>query len=576
MATTTDRKWHFMPTIMLLISMVIGLSIYQVTLDKWVSNNMKDNLTDLLSDIVYEMNEDNPDFPSLNSELIAEYISHLPQATSEKRISLISMSGKVLGDSSISHRELNTLDNHADRQEVIGALKNGSGFNIRFSETLGINMLYVAKTLPLHDSLFIVRLSTPMTLLKSMSSELMTILITLMASSLFIMVLSTVISIRRIDLRVKNEQSLQEERIKQRTFEIELLHRLASMLAACNSFDEAQNVIADIVPRILGDINGSIALMRNSRNQLAIKLDWGQKWPSAMSYTPDECWALRRGKHHLSNDSYHSLPCSHNSAIGDDQTLCIPLTAHGNTIGILHLYFGDKNYQVSTSIKQLTFTISEHLGLALANLSLQEKLRSQALIDPLTSLFNRRHFENVIEEQLINAERDKLPLSLLMLDLDHFKRFNDNFGHDAGDYVLKEISRVLLETVIEKDTVYRLGGEELAVITPNFSPSQAIELANNICHIVEKLHLSLKGTSLGTLTVSIGIASFLDSKVNKDELVKYADVALYKAKDQGRNRSVHYLEQYNEPLPHNGNSVPLELLPHPNNKDDESDECMNS
>ncbi len=576
MGTTNDRKWHFMPTIMLLISMVIGLYIYQVTLDKWVSNNMKDNLTDLLSDIVYEMNEDNPDFPNLNSELIAEYISHLPQATSEKRISIISKDGTVLGDSSISHRELGTLDNHSDRIEIIGAINNGSGFNIRYSDTLGIDMLYVATLLPLYDSLYIVRLSTPMTLLKSMSSELMTILVTLMSSSLLIMVLSTVVSIKRIDLRVKNEQSLQEERIKQRTYQIELLHRLANMLAACNSFDEAQNVIADIVPRILGDINGSVALMRNSRNQLAIKLDWGQKWPSAMSYTPDECWALRRGKHHLSNDSYHSLPCTHNSAVGDDQTLCIPLTAHGNTIGILHLYFGDKNHHVSTSTKQLAFNIAEHLGLALANLSLQEKLRSQALIDPLTSLFNRRYFETAIEEQLTTAKRDKLPLSLLMLDFDHFKRFNDNFGHDAGDYVLKEISRVLLETVVEGDSVCRLGGEELAILAPNLGPSQAIELANNICHIVEKLHLSLKGISLGTLTVSIGVASFPDSKVNKDDLVKYADVALYKAKDQGRNRTVHYLDQYNDSSLHNGNAAPLELLPHSKRKGDKSDECMNS
>jgi diguanylate cyclase (GGDEF)-like protein len=555
MGTATSRKWHYLPTTMLLISMISGLYIYQITLDEWVTNNMKDNLTDLLSDIAYEIHEDNPNFPGLTSEDITEYINHLPQATNEKRISIIAEDGTVLGDSSISHRELSTLENHANRAEINIAFTQGSGFDIRYSSTLGINMLYVATLLPLHNSTYVVRLSMPMTLLKSMSSDLMTILFILMSSSVLIMIVSTVISIRRIDERIKAEKDLQEERIQQRTFQIELLHRLANMLAACNSFTEAQKVIADIVPRILGDINGCVSLMRNSRNQLTIKLDWGQQWPAAMSYSPQECWALRRGKYHLSNDTHHSLPCSHNSDVGDDQILCIPLTAHGNTIGILHLYFGDKNCIVSQETRQLAFTVAEHLGLALANLSLQEKLRTQALIDPLTGLFNRRHFETTIEEQLMLAKRDEKPLSLLMLDLDHFKRFNDNFGHDAGDYVLKEISRLLIDTVDTADIVCRLGGEELAVLTPHLNAEHALTLAKRLCHSVEKLHLSLNSISLGTLTVSIGIATFPDSNVNKADMVKYADVALYKAKDQGRNRAIHYLHDPTNVSP------PLELHP---------------
>lgn len=147
-------------------------------------------------------------------------------------------------------------------------------------------------------------------------------------------------------------------------------------------------------------------------------------------------------------------------------TMCIPLTAHGNTIGMLHLCL-DGTDALADDTKRLAFTIAEHLGLALANLRLQEKLRSQAMRDPLTGLFNRRYFEEAFEKELSEASHKNTPISLLMLDLDHFKRFNDNFGHDAGDYALKEVANLLIREVDEEHIVCRLGGEELAIIAPN-------------------------------------------------------------------------------------------------------------
>ena len=113
------------------------------------------------------------------------------------------------------------------------------------------------------------------------------------------------------------------------------------MLAACNSINEAQMVVEDILSRILGDLNGVVSLMRSSRNQLLLKLDWGGTCPGSKTYAPEECWALRKGKFHLAKDKYTTLPCSHMSATGADQTLCIPLTAHSNTIGMMHIYLVD-------------------------------------------------------------------------------------------------------------------------------------------------------------------------------------------------------------------------------------------
>ncbi|MGF1740430.1 sensor domain-containing diguanylate cyclase [Vibrio profundum] len=203
----------------------------------------------------------------------------------------------------------------------------------------------------------------------------------------------------------------------------------------------------DIIPRLLGDLNGCVAIMRESRNQMEVQLDWGGEWPANKMYAPHECWALRKGKHHLSHDLYHYLPCAHMAGQDKGQTLCVPLTAHGNTVGMFHIHFDNGEEFVSGETKQLALTIAEHLGLALANLSLQEKLRAQALSDPLTGLYNRRYFEEAMDSAWLHAEKYQKPLSIIMLDLDHFKRFNDNFGHDAGDYVLKEVSSLLKKMV---------------------------------------------------------------------------------------------------------------------------------
>jgi diguanylate cyclase (GGDEF)-like protein len=426
------------------------------------------------------------------------------------------------------------------RPEYIQAWEEGSGRDIRYSNTLQVDLLYVAKKLYVAGNEYIIRLAIPMHLLGKMAQHLMAILVVLASVSVALLATSSYISNRQITARVQKEQGLQEERIAQRTYEIELLHRLANMLAACKSIGEAQDVVADLIPRILGDINGSVAIMRSSRNLLEVKLDWGQPWPAAHTYAPEECWSLRKGKFHLTNDDFHCISCSHMSAVGNDQTMCIPLTAHGNTIGMLHLYFGAPDISVDQHTRQLAFTVAEHLGLALANLNMQEKLRFQALSDPLTGLYNRRHFEEQLDLALLNSERDGKEMALLMLDLDHFKRFNDNFGHDAGDYVLKTISNLLVDNAGSEDVVCRLGGEELAIILPNTSHEQALTYSQVICEKVRELHLEMKGLSLGRLGISIGIAISPSDSSDAEHLVKSADIALYDAKEQGRDRAVLY------------------------------------
>lgn len=543
MSKLIDKKWQMLPVIALSVCMLVGLYGFYITLEKSIHDSVRRTTESLLADVIYEIQEDAPSF--ISSQTIDDYIGDLTQADVDARIQVINGFGTVVGDTALSDRALVDLDNHADRPEFIKAWETGVGEDVRFSSVLSVDMFYSARKMYVGDQDYVIVLAVPMHHLKSITYQLMGILIGLALLSLAILITTSVWSHRQIILSVTAEKQKQDERIRQRTLEIELMHRLANMLAACNNLIEAQRVVEDIVPRILGKVNGSISLMRSSRNQLVTQLDWGEAWPGSRSFAPDECWSLRKGRSHLSIEAFHNLSCEHMASIEQNQTLCIPLTAHGNTIGIMHLYFGQGDVEVDEITTQLAHSVAEHLGLALANLSLQEKLRSQALSDPLTGLYNRRFFEQKLTEHVNNSATSTESLSLLMLDLDHFKRFNDNFGHDAGDYVLKEISAMLKRTVSDDEIACRLGGEELAVILPHSDMDEATEYADNIVTQIRTMHLEHKGLSLGQLSVSIGVSTYPEPSSDIEGLVKMADKALYMAKEQGRDRVVNY-RQYSD------------------------------
>ena len=535
-----DKKWQTLPIVILSFSMLVGLYGFYITLEKLVVENERNHLVSLMSDVVYEIREDSSLFtPGVD---VDDYIGNLTQASTRLRIQVINTDGVVIGDTDLSDHALASVENHSNRPEFQQALKTGLGSDVRFSTVTSVDRIYYSHKESMNGSSFVIVISSPMHQLKQMNFQLMGILIGMVVLSLSFLIGTSYVSNRQIVHKVEEEQKKQDERIRQRTHEIELMHRLANMLAACNNMVEAQQIVSDILPRILGKVNGSVSLMRASRNQLITQLDWGEAWPGSASFAPEECWSLRKGRAHQSNDDFHSLTCGHMQEMENNQTLCIPLTAHGNTIGIMHLYFGQGHIEIDPITEQLAFSVSEHLGLALANLSLQEKLRSQALSDPLTGLFNRRFFEQKLEEHSMNSATSEQPLSLLMLDLDHFKRFNDNFGYDAGDFVLKEISALLKQSVREDEIACRLGGEELAVLLPHYTMQQATEFGQTLCDAVRSMHLEHKWLSLGQLGVSIGVATYPKPASDTESLVKMADNALYMAKDMGRSRVVNYEE----------------------------------
>jgi diguanylate cyclase (GGDEF)-like protein len=182
--------------------------------------------------------------------------------------------------------------------------------------------------------------------------------------------------------------------------------------------------------------------------------------------------------------------------------------------------------------------VAEGVGLSLANLKLRETLRSQAIRDDLTGLFNRRYMEETLDRELHRVTRLGIPLGLAMLDLDHFKRYNDTYGHHAGDELLRSLGRLIRSQVREDDVACRYGGEEFLLILPGASLEVTLERTEQMRQCVQQLHELRPGQFLHPITISIGLAIFPDNGSTGSALIQVADAALYRAKKEGRNRVV--------------------------------------
>jgi diguanylate cyclase (GGDEF)-like protein len=288
-----------------------------------------------------------------------------------------------------------------------------------------------------------------------------------------------------------------------------------------------------------GQLSGAVYLFGASRNVVELVTSWGDL-PVAKTFAPADCWALRRGRAHHVSPSGAEPPCRHTSDSEHSSAMCVPMLAQGEALGVLHLVgaagLGD---QVFTAIaKRLAVAAAESCALALASIRLREKLADQSLRDSLTGLYNRRYAEETFEREIARAKREAAPVSVLMLDLDHFKRFNDEFGHDAGDTALREAATVLVEAVRTSDVVSRMGGEEFLILLPGASLEATLRKSDAMREKLKALELFHRGRRLPSLTFSAGAATFPANGETPDALLRAADAALYEAKHAGRDRTV--------------------------------------
>ncbi|MBU1001306.1 MAG: sensor domain-containing diguanylate cyclase [Proteobacteria bacterium] len=219
---------------------------------------------------------------------------------------------------------------------------------------------------------------------------------------------------------------------------------------------------------------------------------------------------------------------------GTDRAIMLPLKAGGKDFGTLAL-LTPTPVRLTKQQRDVLHSAVNHLGLALKNALLFREVKLKADHDGLTRIFNRQFFDNRFMEEMRRSTRYGQDISLMMLDLDHFKNINDTHGHQAGDLVLKEIGSLLMESLRTTDFAARYGGEEFAVILPHTGEEQAWLLAERLRRKVEKLNLKHDGKVL-SVTTSIGVASLSATSFSRNpDLIKAADRALYLAKASGRN-----------------------------------------
>jgi diguanylate cyclase (GGDEF)-like protein len=185
-------------------------------------------------------------------------------------------------------------------------------------------------------------------------------------------------------------------------------------------------------------------------------------------------------------------------------------------------------------LSQLPYLVSQ-LKLLINRAHIYEKLQKISITDSLTHIANRSYFMKRYEEEFSRSEKFGLPLSFLMIDIDHFKNYNDKYGHLVGDVILRELARGLRENIREIDFIGRFGGEEFSVFLPQTSKEQALQVAERLRETIADTEFSAYDEKV-RLTVSIGIATFPQNSKDRDFLIEVADKTLYKAKQAGRNR----------------------------------------
>ncbi|WP_105639108.1 sensor domain-containing diguanylate cyclase [Cronobacter dublinensis] len=339
-------------------------------------------------------------------------------------------------------------------------------------------------------------------------------------------------------IHIFRENGLARQRLEQERDADWAIRRLLSRMTQRLQGSESRHDIIELTrlfaPQIAPGLAGRLYVLDTRDNLMTCVARWLDVSGGDAAFTPDECWALRRGQMHSPGRDLVDIPCKHLSAVAATKAICVPLIAQNETIGLLSFEKINEDREPPYVYLEL---MAETLALALANQKLRDELIEKAMYDPLTGMRNRYHLEEALHACISQAEASGSPVSCLMIDIDYFKTLNDQYGHDAGDTALKEITRAIRASLSDTAQAFRYGGEEFLVLLPGMAEAQAHALATRIMHQVSGLSLRDNGQEIGPVSVSIGLATWPDH-ARRENLVKNADIALYLAKEMGRSRIV--------------------------------------
>jgi diguanylate cyclase (GGDEF)-like protein len=343
-------------------------------------------------------------------------------------------------------------------------------------------------------------------------------------------------------LVAKQQMEERLDEVERKNRDITLLSHLGSLLQISENTDEIYSVVQQLTELVFDKDAGAFGVFNQEKNQIENIFTWGTHFSQDI-FGSEKCRALRRGYLYPVHNTATEPLCPHLLLQPlPDGYVCVPLQTPTEVLGLFQLYLAGTGEKVPKKLleekERLAVTITEQTAMALVNLRLQENLRLLSIRDPLTGLYNRRYLQEALEREIRRAKRSHRSLGLIILDLDHFKRFNDTFGHIAGDMVLRSVAEFIQTKVREEDVVCRYGGEEFLLILPEISRPDLSQRAEQLRLGLQSLTINYNEEILDSITGSLGVAVYPDHGATAELLFQTADTALYHAKQRGRNRVV--------------------------------------
>lgn len=349
------------------------------------------------------------------------------------------------------------------------------------------------------------------------------------------------------DITAQHESQLRlEETNQQLNLALGALERHATDLVRLNTLNEGLQsslTVSDayeVLERTLSHLQlgsgGALAISSADGSMLKQVACWGEGARLKSVFSPNECWAMRRGQRHALRMPCAGPTCKHFDVQPSGAVLCQPLLVLGENLGLLTVRAAEGLSDTEWArVNHLTSMVTESLKLALCNIRLREALHEQAIRDPLTHLFNRRYLDETLPRELHRAIREQRKISVVMIDLDHFKEVNDTWGHEAGDAILVHVAKVFQENLRASDLACRFGGEEFVLVLFGADAAEARERMQLIAEKLSDSSLQLQHRELPCTTFSAGIAEAFLHGDSAEKLLRVADHALYAAKAAGRD-----------------------------------------
>jgi len=405
------------------------------------------------------------------------------------------------------------------------------------------------REIPFYNSLWVVKVWPSTELFNKYQSTLLSKLIVIAGSILALFLFSAIRARQIINKQAlmlqqtKNTLKVQLLESSRHAKELRLLKEMTDAIQVCPSLKDANTPISGYCELLLPGTSGILYLSDDSEKKVTPFASWGTTSPKTHLFPFSYCAALEKGlPSYLSGEGYGE-GCRHveKSYVKSPQSvdLCLPVVDQGNILGLLSIHDYNKLSPTDADHKKTVLfleTLVNQLSLSISGIKMRDLLKDQATRDPLTNLFNRRYLEDILQRELHRAQRHGTPVSIIMIDIDHFKYINDTYGHDGGDEALAEIGLLLQKYYRKSDVACRFGGEEFILVLPEMSLKIAVQRAEIIRTSVQSLRLTLRGQEMKGLTISLGVATYPQHGTSMQTLISAADKALYRAKNLGRNR----------------------------------------